>query len=479
MVATTGAAEATDVASRQRWLTHGPTVGAITGLAFAVWGLRIGLRPIRDNSFFTHLATGRLIVDQGIVRRDPYTFTAFGEAWVVQSWLASAVYGLLDFIGGTRALQVFTGAVASSLAFVHWRLTRPAGGIVARIGLAAVALMVASGSWSERPMLLGLAALALTMLVVHDTDRDLRWLVPLAWIWVNVHGSFPLGVVALGAIAIGRRLDGERASRALVALRWFAIGVVAAAVNPLGPRLLAFPVELLQRNDALRSIVEWQAPRFESTTERAFLLLLVLGAVALVRRPAWRIAIPFSVFAVLALTSARNLAVATVVIVAVTSEAFAGLGTLASTQRHRLGRAAVAAMAVLGVIVGVTAVSSPALVIDAYPTAALRQLESRGLLNGDHRMATRDYVGNLLAAAYGDDARVFVDDRVELTTDALLDDYKVLLLGRPGWSDVLARHEIDVVLWDRASPLARVLELDAGWHTIYVDSRWVAAQRRT
>ena len=68
----------------------------VLGVGFAVWGLSIGIDQLSDNSFFTHLATGRLILDHGIPHHDVYSFTAPGEPWVVQSWLASVLYGWID-----------------------------------------------------------------------------------------------------------------------------------------------------------------------------------------------------------------------------------------------------------------------------------------------------------------------------------------------------------------------------------------------
>src|SRR5258706_14462412 len=90
---------------RRRTLTW----GTLIAVALAVWGWRIGLRPLGDNSFLTHLETGGRILDHGIPRRDPYSFTEPGTPWVVQSWLASPWYGVLDRVRGWRALRLFPG----------------------------------------------------------------------------------------------------------------------------------------------------------------------------------------------------------------------------------------------------------------------------------------------------------------------------------------------------------------------------------
>ena len=76
---------------RRRWP---PTLAFVLGAGLTVWAASIGLSRISDNSFMTHLATGRLICGRhGIPSHDPYSFTAHGSSWVVQSWLASLLYG--------------------------------------------------------------------------------------------------------------------------------------------------------------------------------------------------------------------------------------------------------------------------------------------------------------------------------------------------------------------------------------------------
>ena len=51
----------------------------------------------------THLRTGiDMARGLGIPRMDPYSFTAPGHAWVVQSWLPEWTYGWAYRLGGFR-----------------------------------------------------------------------------------------------------------------------------------------------------------------------------------------------------------------------------------------------------------------------------------------------------------------------------------------------------------------------------------------
>ena len=96
--------------------------------------------------------------------------------------------------------------------------------------------------WTERPFLFGAIGLALTIFAADDRI-DPRWMVPIMWVWVNTHGSFPFAVVLLVLLAAGRWLD-ERVTPAveLRALAWTVGGTLLGGLNPIGPRILVFPV---------------------------------------------------------------------------------------------------------------------------------------------------------------------------------------------------------------------------------------------
>src|SRR3954464_15697066 len=71
--------------------------------AFFVFGYQQGAKQIHDNGTFTHLRTGIDMANTGAIpRTDPYSFTARGHAWTVQSWLPEWTYGWAYRIGGYK-----------------------------------------------------------------------------------------------------------------------------------------------------------------------------------------------------------------------------------------------------------------------------------------------------------------------------------------------------------------------------------------
>jgi len=480
--------------------------------AFGLVGLVLGARPISDNSTFVHLRTGvDIVAGRGIPRVDPYSATASGAKWVVQSWLPAVAYGLAEKVDdGGGGLLVLNGALCALLALLIFRLAR-AGSPLTTLAAALVAVAVSGPWWSPRPLLFGLACLALTILVVESGRRP--WLLlPIVWVWVNSHGSFPLGALWLLVTALGAAMDERR----LVTARfraglWFAAGLALACVNPLGPRLLLFPLTIGKRREIFKLITEWRPADFQSGP--GILAALGLAAAVLVlsrRRVPWAAAIPAGLFVLLGLVAQRNLAPAGIVLapalgLALTrrTEPVAAPADLAPTDAvepppapepadgldHEQGatkapvakagrrdRMIAVLVGVVAIVVVANALSTGALRLSDYPVEVITAGERIGAFAPGQLVATQDTVGCYLVLRRGRGARVFIDDRYDMYPLRLSLDYVALLRAAPGALAILDRRGVTGVLWERSLPLVAALH-DRGWREVAGDKRWVLLQR--
>ncbi|MBI2704084.1 MAG: hypothetical protein HYX32_02155 [Actinobacteria bacterium] len=455
-----------------------PTAAGTLGLAFALWGFWLGVRPLGDNSFFTHLATGRVILDAGAVpNADPYSFTAAGEPWVVQSWLASLLYGMVDSWFGAAGLRMLMGVLTGVLAWLAWRLTKPAN-LLVRVASTALVVTIGGVMWSPRPLLVGLIFMAVTLLVAEG-ETDPRWLAPIFWIWVNSHGSFPLGLVALVVLFWGRRLDKQDPSIELRGLKWAALGTVLAAVNPLGPKILIFPVELLRRSDSLQQIIEWKSPDFTQAWSKLFLAQMLVVVLALVRRPQWRGALMVIVFVAASLLGQRNVAVASLVFALVMAQGLAGVGGLTGKDRSVVFAVAGAVGVVMTTIAPVATFGRSHYDLSTFPVDAVAWLDERDAIGRPSAsVAVQDTTGNYLELLYGPDARAFIDDRIDMYPKPVVDDLLNLLRGSTGWRQVLDDRQVNVVLWERGGPTGELLTQAPDWRIVYEDNQFFVACRR-
>lgn len=150
------------------------TTGWWPAIVFS-FGALIGAGPISDNSFLTHVATGRLILAKGVPTADPYSFVASGRPWVVQSWLASWVLAVADRVGGFALIRGLVALVTGLLVLCIWQLTAPAKQLAGRLALCGLSVIAGLHYWSERPQTLAFL-LAAVVLLILSADRP-TWLI--------------------------------------------------------------------------------------------------------------------------------------------------------------------------------------------------------------------------------------------------------------------------------------------------------------
>src|SRR5262249_35586374 len=73
-----------------------PGVAAFSGAGSALSPGAIRLGPLRNTPFLCPLRRGHWILNHGIPRADLSSFTVPNAPWVVQSWLAEALYATID-----------------------------------------------------------------------------------------------------------------------------------------------------------------------------------------------------------------------------------------------------------------------------------------------------------------------------------------------------------------------------------------------
>ncbi len=169
-----------------------------------------GSRFLRDPGTFWHVATGEKILHEGFIAADPYTFTFAGTPWVPYQWLGEIGMALLHRLGGLDAVLVASTATAAGLlAWLAARLVRTGLHPIFGIGFVLLAASVMAHHFHARPLLFTMCGMAAVMTaIVRFEAGDTRlsrlwWLVPLFWVWTNVHGGMLGGLTTLGLAGIG------------------------------------------------------------------------------------------------------------------------------------------------------------------------------------------------------------------------------------------------------------------------------------
>jgi hypothetical protein len=250
--------------------------------------------PYSDYDWGWHYRYGEYFLTHGrVLRRDIFSWTMPDFDWVNHSWLYDPLLYFLSnhisFFGLSLA-----GAVAGLLTFYlcvrrsrlqYWQTA---------------VLAVFFGALSKEALMQGLRGqvigLLLAAILIDLLFREREgqtwtyWAFPgLLCLWVNMHGSFLLGLVVFG-VFVASDLVVLRLRGAVLPRRWIAFAgsllasFVATLVNPFTYDVyLKGDVLSHAGNPMLRYVIEWQRPDFSEIVGMLFLgyvLLLVFGFVA-------------------------------------------------------------------------------------------------------------------------------------------------------------------------------------------------------
>jgi len=435
---------------------------------------RVGLRAVSDPSPWLHLRVGQFLLDGGRFSLPdpwaPYPVRPF----VPTEWLPSVFAAQLYAVAGLPAIAwLRCASMLLLLTAILWSTRRVSGAVPSL--LAAFVAVVASGEgMTERPQAISFVLLAITVGAWWRTAGDLKprwWLIPLTWLWAMSHGlwivGLGLGVVMVASLAIDHRLDRRQAGR-LLAIP--ALGLVAAALTPVGPRLLLTPMTVGANG---RDFVgEWQPTSIRDPYAILTLAMLAIVLFGWIRSravpPWWQVALAgLSLLSTLAMS--RTIAVGAVLAAPLLAQALQEhLGTVVSpaTRQDALGwLALVVAAAMIAVPMSGAIAQTPV----GVPQGLRPQLSAIPV--GTVILCEDDSTGWLLWAE--PQLAPAIDLRTEIYSHTHLAAYIRTMAVEPGWQDFITSTHSTYALVATESPIATALSERLGWHPLGADSGYV------
>lgn len=449
--------------------------------------------------YWHHAVTGRLIDQQFVIpTTDTFTCTIGGEPITNQNWLADWIVFEIQEAGGFALAQLcaallYAGAVLL-VTMLGWLRGRNA--LVA--GLVGVgALAVVANNLGVRPQAFSALLFAAEFFILAywpKSSLTVFGVAVVAILWTNTHGAFPLAVVLplvflAGSIAqrLGDGLEGLLQPHSRI--HAYAICSVVAAgaifVNPAPSKTIDYVTGVAARS-ADRQIEEWQPPHWGEYTGVMLLTSLPVAAAA-----AWygrrRLSLGdwllLLAFGGLACTAQRMAIWWGLLLPGIVAPA------LAMPQPRRRGiekRPATDSRAALVFAIALGVLALFTLPWLRYVNPLLPAAKRAELADDDPRNAIAALVrmkasGNVFCpmewGAYvcwhlGDEAKVFIDGRLDFFPDEVWDEYVTLGTAQDNWQELLEKYEIRWVLWDKrlGEQLPNALSaLPREWDRVYDD----------
>jgi hypothetical protein len=477
-----------------------------------LFGRMDGTRSILgDGDTGWHIRTGEWILAHGRVpHHDIFSFTRPGEPWFAWEWLWDVVFAILHRWGGLALVVLVSMLLISSTSVLLYRLAARRSSPPVAIAVTMLAAASSSIHWLARPHLF---TLLFAVIFLHLLDRvaegrvRLLWFLPaLTLVWTNLHGGFFVGILLIGAYALGElagwAVAQDRAMgllRRQAGLRYLATAaacLAASFVNPYTFRLHKHVVAYLNDSYQKDHIVEFFSLNFHHPVAPFFELLLLVGAVAAIwhgARGNYRALVMVAVWGHGALIAARNIPIFAIAVTPLLAEALEqwlrDIPSLpAAAWVGRAGRAFLARASHLSAmervwrlhlvsVAGFAAVAAllyapapprgfrPEFDPNTYPAVALQKVE----FTAGSRVFTNDEWGDYLIYRLYPNMRVFVDGRSDFYGRAFEEKYLDVVNVKHNWESILTGYGIDTVLLPAGASLAGALKESSRWRVVYDD----------
>jgi hypothetical protein len=222
---------------------------------------------------------------------DPYSFTALGNPWIAYEWLGEIVLALVYRAGGVVSLCIFLIAFGSIVILALYALaTMRSKNSKAAFIVALFVTSLAFASFTLRPQMFGYLFLILTLLVMEKFRKGIfwpLWTLPLIFLmWVNVHGSFIIGIGVVALYLVAGLFSFQLGS--VEAVAWtrkqrlqletallFCLAVLP--ITPYGTQLAVYPFDMaFSQPINVAHVNEWKPMPFELAGGKIFLGLVVI-----------------------------------------------------------------------------------------------------------------------------------------------------------------------------------------------------------
>lgn len=459
----------------------------VLGVLLAVLVLLTVRGRFSDPDMWWHLKTGEVIwKTHHIPVTDGFSFTASRHAYVPHEWLAQLSIYAAFHLGGYSGLMLWLWVIASLLVLGAYALCALYSGNIKIAFLGGlIAWLFATAAMAIRPQLLGYLLLVCLLITIHlGRTRHRNWFFTLPGLfalWVNIHGSFFLGLGVMGAALVCSCLDfrwgvlessrwsrPERSAFALAA----SLSLAALFLNPAGIRQLTYPIEMMTRLRLNTSqIAEWRPAG--ASDPRGVALFLIAGLILLlplVRRSRLRavelvcLALGFS----LAVEHMRMLIVFGIIAGPVLCRLLANCWSRYDPDRDQPAAAAV--------VIGAAVVAA----VVGFPNRAqlLREVEQSNPVKAVEYIARSGLSGNMLNdytwGGYliwaAPRHKVFIDGRGDLFEwTGVLEEYLKWIALETDPSTLLDKYRIQFCLLPTDAPINQLLAQMPVWTKAYSD----------
>ncbi|MBZ5641868.1 MAG: hypothetical protein LAO19_03840 [Acidobacteriia bacterium] len=467
--------------------------------ALLVAGAFSGAKPnILDPDTWWHIAVGqRILQTHAWPQTDVYSWTVSGTPWIAYEWLGEVGMGAAASIGGMWSATMLLVALAAILTIlIYYYASLRCGDCKAAFVAAVTLLPILVPFFTLRPQLMGAIFLVITLIVLEKfrrgNARALWILPPLFLCWVNTHGSFVFGFLALGVTWLAGQT--EFSAGGIFAERWtrsqslqllvsIFFCVLILPVTPYGTRVAAYPLTMaLGQPVNVNNIQEWQPVGTQLMLGKFFLVVVLLFfLVSLLQQPRFRLAeVALALFGVYAACVHLRFIMLFVILLAPLWALM--LSRWVPAYRREIDHPWINAALMSAIAIGMifffpSRRDLGERVAKDYPMGAVQYLTQHPVQG---RVLNEYGWGGFLIWAGAPRNLIFIDGRADIYEfEGVLSDYLSIVRLEPKAFQLLNKYDVQACLIPIDGPLNTALSAVPGWERVFHDQVAAVYIRKT
>ena len=461
-----------------------------------------------------YIKSGELIIEnRAILKHDVFTHTFAGLEYINSGWLSQVLMAFCEKAGGLKLFVIMKTAlllIAMSVIYHFiWKMTRHY-----KIALIFIAYAVALGftNWNIRPQLFTIPIFAFFYSYLYRTrmitNSSILLFSLLMVLWVNLHSSFPLGIILVGIFLVGEAGEKYYRERSIKYLirdtylkRLFFLLIILASVTLINPYGV-YVWKDIWVNSSISQIrsTEWQPTAMNSFIGYCLVVSIVISSIILKysrRRVTIADAILLLTFLFAGFKSVRMVLWWGIVSAPVLAAHFCSLEPVAKRiSRQKKGVISESECLPLNilflVVMLIAFISFLPWLRPYHPVKKMRSLidpqtEPVGIVNYIEREGLKGNMyndinwGSYIIWRLWPKYKVFADNRIHLVPEKIWKDCTDVHTGLANWAKILDKYRISFVVLSKKDNKRTIEFIGAhpAWKKVYGDDVGVVFVRKS
>lgn len=447
-----------------------------------------------DPDYYWHILYAKWIMANGQIPQVDFISWPFeGQPYLLTQWLGQVLIGSAAAVNGSYAVALLTLAAVLATVVLGWRAAKERcdDSLTAFI----VGMAATSTFWSTyaRPQMFSFITM-ISLVWLVDIARKEGWTVKrmlmagvIMCTWVNLHGSYVVGLVYLGLMGAAEftqvlfEMKGKDQLKAVV-IKWakvMAVACGATLLNPNGINAWVYVVEIAGLQSTTTGIImEWAPTSFGTGVGSSYILLLLgtIMAMAISKvRPSTQDLAVVAGMGIFGLMASRQAFYSTLALVPMLAfyASRTALGELVA-QKMKPSIPAWAALSLIGMCVGIGLCSNEIRGKGLenwkkriFPVEAAAFIKENKL---DGKLFNEVTSGGYLAHETG--LPVYVDGRMDLYKDEHFFEWFYARMGTPIWKEKLKDVGADLFVLQNQSPITQLLMQSGEYAMVHADATY-------